>query len=324
MARKSAFRGSLTFVTCAVAIMVARAGTAQPLRAGSATAQYPAGPAPTAPLPGASTSNVAPAPYGAPVPTTPMPTTPMPTTPPPSPDAASAPLDVAAQVQGSTLIAPAPVPVQAPTMMPISYSTPMQLPACTTRALPSPCLQPRSAYRHDGLYLRISTGTHYTSFTGDGKSGDVAIHGLTTAPTLAIGGTPGEGVVVAGVLRWEQTRGTVHGAPKPEGNGTATLGELGILMDYFPRANDGWHFGGLLALGVITVSDSQLPDSSGAAFAGSAFGGYDWWIGPEWSLGLMAMFTASSRASLKDSDRNDSGYSLNALSGGLDVTFTLH
>jgi hypothetical protein len=185
-------------------------------------------------------------------------------------------------------------------------------------------VQPPSAYHHDGFYLRFSSGPHYISFTGDGKTTDVSIHGFTNAGMLAIGGTPGDGFVIAGVIRGEQVRGTLHGAPKPGGNGTATLGQVGIMADYFPRATDGWHVGGLVALGVITVSDSPLPDSSGAAFAATAFGGYDWWIGPEWSLGLMAVFSASSRASLKDSDRNESGYSLNALSGGLDLSFTLH
>jgi len=190
--------------------------------------------------------------------------------------------------------------------------------------VPSPCVQPQSAYRHDGFYLRLAGGAHYTSFIGDGKAIDVSVHGLTSATTLAIGGTPGDGVVIAGVIRGEQVRGTLHGAPKPEGKGTATLGQLGLLMDFFPKPTDGWHAGGLVALGVISVSDSQLSDASGAAFAASAFGGYDWWIGPDWSLGLMAVFSASSRASLKDSNQNDSGYSLNALAGGIDFSFTLH
>jgi hypothetical protein len=242
--------------------------------------------------------------------------------------AVPAPPVVPAAQPGVTVVSPDAAPPVSPppfaSTVSASSSVSAALPVCTTRSVPSPCVQPHSSYRHDGFYLRLALGEHYTSFTGDGKSSDVSVHGFTPAQTLAIGGTPGDGVVVAGVVRAEQIRGTLHGAPKPEGKGTATLGELGILMDYFPRPTDGWHVGGLLALGVVTLNDSQLPDSSGAAFAASAFGGYDWWIGPEWSLGLMAVFTASSRASLKDSDRNDSGYSLNALAGGIDFSFTLH
>jgi hypothetical protein len=185
-------------------------------------------------------------------------------------------------------------------------------------------VQPPSAYHHDGFYLRFSGGPHYASFVGDGKSTDVSVHGLTSATMLAIGGTPGDGVVVAGAFRAEQVRGTLHGAPKPEGNATATVGQLGLLMDWFPEPSDGWHVGGLIALGIVSLSDSQLPDSSGAAFAASVFGGYDFWIGPEWSLGLMATFTATTRATLKDSSQNASGYELNALAGGLDLSVAFH
>ena len=198
------------------------------------------------------------------------------------------------------------------------------MPLCTTRSTPSPCVQPPSAYRHDGFYLRLSAGAHYASFAGEGKSTDVSVHGFTSGTMLAIGGTPGEGVVVAGAIRGEQIRGTLHGAPKPGGNATATLGQLGFLMDWFPKPSDGWHAGGLLALGIVSLSDSELSDSSGAAFSGGVFGGYDFWIGPEWSLGVAGTFTGTTRASLKDSNRDETGYALNALAGGIDVSFTLH
>jgi hypothetical protein len=186
-------------------------------------------------------------------------------------------------------------------------------------------MQPPSAYHHDGFYLRFSAGPHYASFTGDGKSTDVSVHGLTNSATmLAIGGTPGDGVVVAGAFRVEQVRGTLHGATNPQGNATATVGQIGLLMDWFPRPTDGWHAGGLVSLGIVSIADSKLPDSAGAAFAASLFGGYDFWIGPEWSLGVMATFTATTRATLKDSNQNNSGYELNALAGGLDVSVVFH
>ncbi|HVW29855.1 MAG TPA: hypothetical protein VHC69_31040 [Polyangiaceae bacterium] len=208
--------------------------------------------------------------------------------------------------------------------VPTSRSAVATLPYCETRAVPSPCLQPPSAYHHDGFYLRISAGLHYASFTGDGKSTDVSVHGFTSASMIAIGGTPGDGVVVGGAFRAEQVRGTLHGAPKPEGNATATVGQIGLFMDWFPKPSDGWHAGGLIALGVVSLSDSQLADQSGAAFAASVFGGYDFWIGPEWSLGVMGTFSATSRATLRDSDHGDTGYELNAIAGGIDVSFVLH
>jgi hypothetical protein len=89
---------------------------------------------------------------------------------------------------------------------------------------------------------------------------------------LAIGGTPGEGLVVAGVIRGVTARGRFHGGPQPERDATGTNGQLG----------------------------------------------------PQWSLGLQAVFSATSSATMKNSDNDDTGYKFSALSAGLEYTFTLH
>lgn len=209
--------------------------------------------------------------------------------------------------------------------MAVAYTMPASLPACTTHATPSPCAQPPDAYRHEGFYLRLAGGLNYAAFGGTGGGRDVSIHGLTQGATLAIGGTIADGFVLAGVLGGEQVRDTFHGGPRPERNATVAFGELGALVDYYPKPTDGWHFGAVVALGAITLSDAGLPrDATGASFAGTLFGGYDFWIGPEWSLGLMLTFSGATTGTLKDSDSNDSGYRLHALSAGLSYTFTLH
>jgi hypothetical protein len=316
------FHPKLATLTTCVLCAVAGSASAQtvPPRAAFGPAPSAAAPAPVAPESVAPPNpSVAPAPSGVPPATAPAPLVP------PAPEGASAPSSPV-----DTTVQPAPLPsspvvLSPPEYMSIPASHPVvaTLPYCDTRATPSPCLEPPSAYHHDGFYLRISAGPHYASFTGDGKSTDVSVHGFTSASMIAIGGTPGDGVVVGGAFRAEQVRGTLHGAPK-EGNATATVGQIGFFMDWFPKPSDGWHVGGLIALGVVSLSDSQLSDQSGAAFAASAFGGYDFWIGPEWSLGVMGVFSATSRATLRDSDHGDTGYELNAIAGGIDVSFVLH
>jgi hypothetical protein len=181
------------------------------------------------------------------------------------------------------------------------------------------------AYRHDGLYFRLAGGFDFLSFNGSGPNGDAHVSGATAGSLLAIGGTPGDGFVIAGALRLAEVRNRFHGAPtSPENNATAGELQLGVLADWYPNPTDGWHVGGLAGLGVLALRESQVRDASGAAFAASLFGGYDFWIGPQWSLGIMALFSATSSASLNDSDRNSVGYKFNALSAGLAYSFTLH
>lgn len=72
------------------------------------------------------------------------------------------------------------------------------------------------------------------------------------------------------------------------------------------------------------VSDSWIADSSGNAYSGTLLGGYDWWLGPQWSLGILAVLSASTSATLQDKDGNDTGYRFNALSAGLEYALTLH
>ena len=156
--------------------------------------------------------------------------------------------------------------------------------------------------------------------------GDASVHHFSpgAGTHIAIGGTPGEGLAVAGVIRAVAVRGKFHGGPQPEHDATATNGQLGVLVDWFPQPTGGWHVGAIAGLGVVTLSDSDIRTSSGLGFGGSLFGGYDFWIGAQWSLGLQAVFSATSSATLKDSDQDDTGYKFNALSAGLEYTFTLH
>jgi hypothetical protein len=130
--------------------------------------------------------------------------------------------------------------------------------------------------------------------------------------------------VLAGVLGIEQVRNTLHDGRSPERKATAGFGEIGVLVDYYPKPTDGWHFGAIAAAGLINLTDSGLHDAAAGSFAGTLFGGYDFWIGPEWSLGLLLTFSGATTGTLKDTDGNEIGYRLNRLSAGLSYVFTLH
>jgi hypothetical protein len=49
---------------------------------------------------------------------------------------------------------------------------------------------------------------------------------------------------------------------------------------------------------------------TGVGFGGSIFAGYDWWLGPQWSLGLAVLATTTTQAPMQASGAQDSGYSL--------------
>lgn len=100
--------------------------------------------------------------------------------------------------------------------------------------------------------------------------------------------------------------------------------ELGVLVDWYPRVDDGWHVGVALGFAGIMLTDSALEDAVGAAFSAKLLGGYDWWIGPQWSLGLSGVFAATPSTSLMFDDGDKSGYRFYTLSAGLAGSLTLH
>jgi hypothetical protein len=142
---------------------------------------------------------------------------------------------------------------------------------------------------------------------------------------LALGGTAAKGLVVgAELLGASVSNASFNGGPAGGGEVTASFGELGFLMDWYPVPTGGWHAGGVVGVGGGGVQDAGGNRMSSAAFCASALGGYDWWIGPQWSLGLELVLSAGTSGSLKDSNGNDSGYSFTPLAGALVGSILFH
>jgi hypothetical protein len=174
--------------------------------------------------------------------------------------------------------------------------------------------------------MRLGLGLAYTSVWGSGPLGNASISGSGVALSAAFGGTITRGLVVGGALRIADGVGEFTGAPLDAGgHARVTLVQLvGVFVDWFPNEVDGWHVGSQLGLGGVGVTDSLSRDSSALAFTGSIFGGYDWWIGPQWSLGvLMSLSTATSEA-MSQSNGDATGYSFTPLAFGLEATILWH
>jgi len=190
--------------------------------------------------------------------------------------------------------------------------------------LPIPCTGP-GTFTHDGFYLRFELGVGAFGASGTGPSGNASTGGLGSALALAIGGTPIEGFVIGGLIGGMTTTSPSSGTIP---SNATSVGELilGPFVDWFPNDRRGWHVGGALGLGGLSVDRYGADTLTSLSLGGRAFGGYDFWIGPQWSLGVTAAIQFATRGDLKDSSQNDasSGYSMGAVGGALSVTLLYH
>jgi hypothetical protein len=191
---------------------------------------------------------------------------------------------------------------------------------------PCPCPGP-GAHTHDGFYFRYTGGPGYLVFNGSGPTGDAHLGGLASTSTIAVGGTPSRGVVFAGTIASATlSNPDFTGYPAGAQHGwTASRATLGLLVDWFPDEHRGWHVGGTGGFDVLGLSNNAAGiNMGGFGFGVAALGGYDFWIGPEWSLGVVANLGATSRESLRDTSGNDTGYGLGAFWASVEASLLYH
>ena len=165
---------------------------------------------------------------------------------------------------------------------------------------------PRGVNFHDGFYLRGALGLGLGSalVSSDTKSiGDYSFSGGAGAFDLWIGGTPTPGLAMGAaisVLGLNSSRRTVDDR-RVSGDVTGGSGLLGYFVDVFPEPERGFHFGGALGIasGSAKVKDSPR-EFEGGGLGLEAWGGYDFWVGPQWSLGGMARLLGSVTRDKKD------------------------
>lgn len=185
---------------------------------------------------------------------------------------------------------------------------------------------------HSGFYLRITAGFGYVSLAGSGPGGTAKISGLGDNSIIAIGGNIARGLVLAGTIQESSITTTFKGGPfvgesvttngqskAASSQADAASSEIGLLVDWYPKPTGGWHAGLSAGLGAASVMNHA--DNStmvGASAAGSVFGGYDWAIGSDWSIGLALVGAGAGSSTMKDSsEKADTGYRLRSFSLGL-------
>jgi len=175
---------------------------------------------------------------------------------------------------------------------------------------------------HDGFYLRLGLGLGFGGalVSSDSKNvSDYSLAGGAGAFDAWIGGTPISGLVMGAALSGlglAASRRSVDGT-HVSGDVSASSGLLAYFVDVFPDPERGLHFGGALGL----ASGDVKPEDGTREFRGGglglqAFGGYDFWVGPQWSIGGMLRLIGS--LTREDS----SGVAYQASLGGATLSFT--
>jgi hypothetical protein len=229
--------------------------------------------------------------------------------------------------------APAPDPVPAPE--PAADPVPEPPPPPPTRVrvyeppprleVPPPTPIAPNTYRHDGFYFRSVANTlQYVWAKAESDDDTKSFDGAGAGGLLAIGGTPVEGLVIGGAIAGFGRSSHWSGISDEGDDVDLTFAQIGLLVDWFPNARGGWHVGGIVGLGFSVLTDDDDEQYTGVSGSVSLLGGYDWWIGPQWALGLVGLASFTPQADLQDDDRDDIGVSLGGATIGFGASLLHH
>jgi hypothetical protein len=146
---------------------------------------------------------------------------------------------------------------------------------------------------HDGFYLRMALGYASLSATVEDKESSTKLDltGGGLAVELAVGGTVAPGLVL-GVGSY----GAAIFSPEYEYGGstfdgeTLTLSSIGPFIDYYFDPKGGGHIQAAVAFATFSQPEGEdiNSDLDGTGYSLMLGGGYDWWVGDQWSIGLLA------------------------------------
>jgi hypothetical protein len=149
-------------------------------------------------------------------------------------------------------------------------------------------------HTHDGFYLRLGLGFGSLSGTvkqtvgsfeteSDASGGGVAVE-------FAMGGTVAPGLVIGGGSYGVSIPTPTYDTDGTEADGDGLiLSSIGPFIDYYFDPTGGGHIQAAVAFATADQGEGDLADSySGTGYSLMIGGGYEWWIGEQWSLGLLA------------------------------------
>jgi hypothetical protein len=155
---------------------------------------------------------------------------------------------------------------------------------------------PPTAFLHDGFYLRFALGLSGGQPLAKPEFGDAEVQGaLGPDVWIMAGGTLHQserpsGLVLGGVEHICQTHRVEtppqEAVPSEAEESRQSVIAFGPFVDWYFDVEGGWHTGAFVAVGVLSQDDDADTPMNGPAVG--AFGGYDFWVAEQWSLGLGA------------------------------------
>lgn len=154
-------------------------------------------------------------------------------------------------------------------------------------------------YTHDGFYLQMATGLGYYSSSADAGGAKMTFSGATVPFSIMIGGSPIKGLAVGGGMM-------IDYAPSPgfsyKVNGQDyAIGDISVhqyllgfgpFVDFYPNPKTGLHFQGFVGWGGLeTSANGNVGGSDPTGLLTALGGGYDFWVGSQWSIGVLGRFT---------------------------------
>lgn len=143
---------------------------------------------------------------------------------------------------------------------------------------------------HDGFYFRTGLGFGWGQVDAEGGGFKASYEGTGMLLDLLLGGTLGTVVIGGGFLYHDiaAPKGDVsseyYGNVRQNVDDAIGILTLGPFIDFFFGPHSGGHVGTMLGVASIGLEDGNQELSSGWGW--SVFGGYDFWVGDQWSLGV--------------------------------------
>jgi hypothetical protein len=153
----------------------------------------------------------------------------------------------------------------------------------------------KTEHLHDGFYLRFGAGPIYgrTRVRTDRVSQpNVELTAFGMSLEVWAGAAAASGITIGGLVGWSRVssgEASLDLDGPIRGQASTTL--LGAFLDAYPEPEQGYHFGGLVALAGTLLKTEPMGELAGTRFLGGGialgvFGGLDAWIAKQWSLGF--------------------------------------
>jgi hypothetical protein len=163
-----------------------------------------------------------------------------------------------------------------------------------------------TAHRHEGVYVRLFGGVGYTHMSTTAGGYDYALKGTGGSFGVAVGYTVAPNLVVYGELFDDIAMGPtleINGESAGSSDDDVSAGVVGVGVGaaYYLAGN--LYLSGTLAMAQLTAQeDNEEIAESEFGPGASLMVGKEWWVSPEWGLGVAGQLFFGQ---MKDSEGED-------------------